>query len=198
MTRKAVLRERVRERLKAMSHDDRAWKSYLICDFIQQQRAWKEAKIVCLFAALPTEPVVELLWDDIRVAGKKACYPKVNGDNLSLILVNGPGDLVASRWQLREPVLREPNLQSLEKIDLLLVPGMAFSHNGGRLGRGGGFYDRLLARENLRAYKLGVCFDAQIVPDLPLESHDLAVDEVVTESGVFTPATAGPPLSQPE
>lgn len=185
MASKEELRGRVRARLKALSNDERTWKSFLICDFIQRQRAWREAKIVCLFAALPSEPVVELLWDDIYAAGKKVCYPKVNGDNLSLILVNGPGELVASHWQLREPVLREPNLQSPEKIDLLLVPGLAFSRNGERLGRGGGFYDRLLACENLRAFKLGVCFDGQIVSDLPLESHDLAVDAVVTESGFF-------------
>jgi len=185
MTTKEELRESVRGRLKNLPAEEIAWKSYMICDFIQQQSAWREAKIVALFASLPTEPVVEFLWDDIRSSGKKACYPKVNGDNLTLITVSDPSELVTSRWQLREPVMREPNLQSLEKIDLILVPGLAFSRLGERLGRGGGFYDRLLARDILHAHKIGVCFDMQAFRELPIESHDVQVDEVVTESGIL-------------
>ena len=185
MTRKEELRESIRERLRALPAEEIAWKSYQLCNAIMEQRVWQEAKIVALFASLPTEPVVEFLWDSIRRDGKKACYPKVNAENLTLISVNDPTELVTSRWQLREPVMREPNLQSLEKIDLILVPGLAFSRNGDRMGRGGGFYDRLLARESLRAHKIGICFDMQVFRDLPLESHDIIMDQIGTESGVF-------------
>ncbi|MGB8353112.1 MAG: 5-formyltetrahydrofolate cyclo-ligase [Chthoniobacteraceae bacterium] len=189
MTSKEELRESLRERLRALPSEEIAWKSYMICDHIQRMPVWKEAKVVGLFASLPTEPVMEFLWDDLRENRKKVCYPKVNGETLSLILVNDPTELVVSRWQLREPVMREPNLQAIDKIDLLLVPGLAFSTCGARLGRGGGFYDRLLARESLRAHKLGVCFDMQTFSKLPVESHDIAVDAVVTESGIL-PRTA--------
>lgn len=185
MTNKEELRETIRHRLQNLSSEDIAWKSYLICDHILQHPKWQEAKIVGLFASLPTEPVVEFLWDEIRRTNKKICYPKINGEHLSLIVVNDPDELVASRWQLREPVMREPNLQALEKIDLLVVPGLAFSLNGERLGRGGGYYDRLLARDVVRAYKMGVCFDVQMFPRLPLESHDVQVDAVITESGLI-------------
>jgi len=185
MPSKEELRESIRERLRALPAEEIAWKSYQLCNAIQQQRVWQEAKIVALFASLPTEPVVEFLWDSIRQHGKKACYPKVDGENLRIISVNDPTELVASRWQLREPVMREPNLQSLEKIDLILVPGLAFSRNGERMGRGGGFYDRLLAKESLRAHKIGICFDMQVYRDLPLESHDMLMDQIATESGVF-------------
>lgn len=198
MTRKEELRESIRGRLRALSPEDIAWKSYQLCNAIQQHPAWQEAKIVALFASLPTEPVVEFLWDDIRRSGKKACYPKVNGENLSIISVNDPTELVTSRWQLREPVMREPNLQSLEKIDLILVPGLAFSRDGERMGRGGGFYDRLLVRESVRAHKIGVCFDIQIFRDLPLESHDILMDEIATESGVFQRAMVPDELHQQE
>jgi 5-formyltetrahydrofolate cyclo-ligase len=185
MTRKEELRESIRQRLRGLPPEEIAWKSYQLCNALLEQKVWREARIVALFASLPTEPVVEFLWDGIRRDGKKACYPKVNGENLTLISVNDPTELVTSRWQLREPVMREPNLQSLEKIDLILVPGLAFSRNGERMGRGGGFYDRLLANERLRAHKIGVCFDIQVFRDLPLESHDIVMDEIATESGVF-------------
>jgi len=194
MTRKEELRESLRGRLRALPEEEIAWKSYLICDAIQRMPEWQEAKIVGLFASLPTEPVMEFLWDDIRKSEKKVCYPKVNGETLSLILVGDPTELVTSRWQLREPVMREPNLQAVDKIDLILVPGLAFSTSGARLGRGGGFYDRLLARESLHAFKLGVCFDMQAFPELPVESHDITVDAVVTESGIL-PRTAAPSSS---
>jgi len=187
MTSKEELRESIRARLRDLPPEEIAWKSYLICDHIQRLPVWQEARIVSLFASLPNEPVTEFLWEDIRASGKKVCYPKVIGENLSLILVSDPAELVNSRWQLREPVMREPNLQALEKIDLLLVPGLAFSPDGHRMGRGGGFYDRLLARESLKAHKLGVCFDMQICPELPVESHDIAMDSIVTESGFFKP-----------
>ena len=63
----------------------------------------------------------------------------------------------------------------------MLVPGLAFARDGARLGRGGGFYDRLLAGPQLRARRVGVCFEVQIVEAMPLEEHDQRVDEVLTE-----------------
>lgn len=185
MKRKEELRETIRARLKSVSEEDIAWKSYLICDHVQKQPEWQNARIVGLFASLPTEPVVEFLWDNIRATAKKVCYPKVNGENLSLILVNDPSELVISRWQLREPTPREPTLLSPDKIDVILVPGLAFSLAGERLGRGGGFYDRLFARDIMRAYKIGVCFEMQSFPELPMESHDITLDAVITENGAF-------------
>jgi 5-formyltetrahydrofolate cyclo-ligase len=69
------------------------------------------------------------------------------------------------------------------EIDLILLPGLAFDGGGGRLGRGGGFYDRFLADPSLRAVMVGVCFDRQIVDTpLPTESHDIPVHLVVSES----------------
>jgi 5-formyltetrahydrofolate cyclo-ligase len=65
--------------------------------------------------------------------------------------------------------------------DLVVVPGLAFTRDGRRLGQGGGWYDRFLART--RCPKVGVCFDVQVVAELPVEDHDVVVDVVVTESG---------------
>jgi 5-formyltetrahydrofolate cyclo-ligase len=186
MADKQELRDTVRDQLKTLDSDEIAWKSYQICDSIQQLDVWKNAKVVCLYASLPSEPVVEFLWDELQGNEKKVCYPRVDGERLNVISVTHPDELVASRWRLREPDLNAPNLQSLEKIDLILVPGLAFSRVGERLGRGGGYYDQLLARESLHAYKLGVCFDLQIFPRLPVEPHDREVDALVSESGVLS------------
>jgi 5-formyltetrahydrofolate cyclo-ligase len=69
----------------------------------------------------------------------------------------------------------------LDEIDCVVLPGVAFSEDGHRLGRGGGYYDATLARM-ARAARVGVAFDAQLVPTLPREPHDAALDAIVTEA----------------
>jgi 5-formyltetrahydrofolate cyclo-ligase len=71
----------------------------------------------------------------------------------------------------------------LREIDVLIVPGLAFDSSGGRLGQGGGFYDRLLARADGGAMTVGVAFGLQILPDVPQGPTDQNVDAVITESG---------------
>src|SRR5438128_1142763 len=178
---KAELRKKIRAQLLQITPDEHAEKSRRICEAIAREPAWQAARTVCLFAAQATEPDIELLWDS--GAGKKICYPRVNESRLDLIAVSERATLAESRWKLREPPHAPEHLVALEKIDLLLVPGIAFSRDGGRLGRGGGFYDRLIADARLRARKIGVCFDVQLLPGLPREAHDKEVDEIVTESG---------------
>ena len=69
---------------------------------------------------------------------------------------------------------------SADQIDIMILPGVAFSCNGDRLGRGKGFYDRYTSREGFRAYSIGVCFRHQIFDNIPTEPHDRPVDELIT------------------
>jgi 5-formyltetrahydrofolate cyclo-ligase len=124
---------------------------------------------------------VELLWP--AACGKRLCYPRVDAAGLQFHHVHYSAELAAGRWGLREPDPSRATLIGLAEIDLLLVPGVAFTGAGARLGRGGGYYDRLLVDPRLLAPRFGVCFDLQIVTSLPTEPHDQPVDRVVTESG---------------
>lgn len=72
-------------------------------------------------------------------------------------------------------------------VDVVVVPGLGFTPDGHRLGQGGGWYDRFLARMRPDALKIGVGFDVQLVGELPTEEHDVTLDAVVTESGVVRP-----------
>jgi 5,10-methenyltetrahydrofolate synthetase len=76
-------------------------------------------------------------------------------------------------------------IQLPEQIDLVLVPGLAFSKDRHRLGRGGGYFDRLLSGRAKTAFKLGICFGFQVVDQIPTEEHDVIVDAVATESRVW-------------
>jgi 5-formyltetrahydrofolate cyclo-ligase len=70
-------------------------------------------------------------------------------------------------------------------VDVVVVPGLAFAEDGGRLGQGGGWYDRFLARVRDECVTIGVCFDVQVVRDVPVAGHDVPVDLVVTEARVI-------------
>jgi 5-formyltetrahydrofolate cyclo-ligase len=165
--------------------DIRAGHSARICAAIAGSAPWRNARTVVIFAPQPKEPDVELLWS--HADGRTFAYPRVGEDRLGLYAVDSLYDLRAGRWGLREPDADPARAVAPDAIDLILVPGTAFTRDGRRLGRGGGYYDRLLAGVAPATCRTGVCFDFQIVPDLPTESHDQNVDFVVTESGMLTP-----------
>jgi len=76
----------------------------------------------------------------------------------------------------------------LEKLDCAVLPGLAFDVNGGRLGRGRGYYDRLLGNPRFRGIRIGITWEDRIVPEVPREAHDVPVHLIVTESRILDPA----------
>ena len=169
----------MRERLRQLTRQEIALKSVEICKIIQQTPEWKKAEVVSIFAPIQAEPDLELL----EMKGRKVCYPRVTGPELDFYFVEDRQSLAISKWGIREPIAGIHPAVTPEEIDLIFVPGLAFSSGGGRLGRGAGFYDRLFARSGWRAEKIGVGFDCQLVSELPLEAHDHQMDGVITESG---------------
>ena len=83
---------------------------------------------------------------------------------------------------------QQSGLTASTAIDVIIVPGLAFDRQGGRLGYGSGFYDRFIEHYEKRGLphplKLGVCFETQLLDDVPMEQHDLRVDRIITEAGV--------------
>jgi len=103
------------------------------------------------------------------------------------------GELQLTEWRTADPVVdaayggmhpRYRRAAALEEVDMLLVPGLAFDSRGRRLGTGTGHYDRLLARLDPRTTRVGLCFAAQMIDEVPIEPHDQRVEFVVTEDGV--------------
>jgi len=130
-------------------------------------------------------PLIEQLWR----GGYRVAAPKVNRENrmMECYVIEGTVDLIPGAWGILEPRADKPRLGLEERIDAVIVPGLAFDREGGRLGYGAGFYDRFF--RGLEAVglpmpvRIGVCYEDQIVPKVPMETHDYAVDWVVTENG---------------
>lgn len=178
---KAEIRNAVRKKMAALTPLEIAEKSAAIRSHLLREPAWKSANVVALFASQSSEPELDPLWAGI--GAKRVAYPRVSGGSIEFIEVSAVHDLKVARWNLREPDASQTRRILAREIDLILVPGAAFTAKGERLGRGGGFYDRLFTHPEFPGKKIGICFDAQIFRELPIESHDRAVDHVITEFG---------------
>ena len=128
-----------------------------------------------MFAPTRTEPNLDLLWDLGLLASHLVCYPRCEGETLLFRPVLALSELVSGRFGIRQPVAGP----ALAQLDLIVVPGLAFTAEGNRLGRGAGFYDRFLTGIPATTVKVGVCFEFQRVSEVPQESHDVKMDAVV-------------------
>lgn len=138
---------------------------------------WREARTICAFCAISGEPDILDPWP----IDKRIALPRVQGDEMSFHWISGRDELVPGRFGIWEP---SPEASPAGfSFDLILVPGMAFDRRGGRLGRGRGYYDRFLASAS--GFLAGICFDDQLVPEVPCDSHDVRMNEVVTPSEIF-------------
>jgi 5-formyltetrahydrofolate cyclo-ligase len=177
---KNVLRHQIQAWLKKMSPTERAEASARVCARLKQQAVWKRAQLILFFAPLPEEIDVWPLLAEALCAGKKIALPRFNSaaNAYAACQVENPNhELVTGKFGIREP---GPHCAQISPAaaDLILVPGVAFDLNGHRLGRGRGFYDRLLT--SVRGMKCGVAFDQQVVSEFPVEPHDVRLDCLVT------------------
>lgn len=104
-------------------------------------------------------------------------YPRIHEDGVTLTLHEG-GDLESGAFGIMEPRRDSPEVAAVD-VDLFVCPGLAFAEDGGRLGRGRGFYDRLLAKARPGAFKVGICHGFQMIPETFGEDHDIRMDAVI-------------------
>lgn len=188
----AVEKQRLRARMRELAPVVPAEDPLELIERIVALNLWKDARSVLLFSPLADEPDPLPL---LQVAGKRRLlFPRIEGEELGLFLHHPE-----SRWITGPHGLREPDPETWERgtareIDLALIPGLAFDPAGGRLGRGRGFYDRLLGRPDFLGTKAGVCQSWRLVERVPCGERDIRVDLVVTPRGVHP---AGSMLDKP-
>jgi 5-formyltetrahydrofolate cyclo-ligase len=139
------------------------------------------ARIIACFAALPGEPVLLPLFADFP--GRRWVLPRVDGETMRFHFA-GAATLAAGHFGIHEPPADSPVYPPGE-IELFLCPGMAFTRGGIRLGRGKGYYDRALAHSQAEAIKVGVCFNEQVLSELPVDPHDVPMHFLATPDGIL-------------
>jgi 5-formyltetrahydrofolate cyclo-ligase len=177
---KSALRGLVRERLNPMSELARATASAQARALLATQMRWQSARTVLFYAPMPTELDVWPLVKEALACGKIAALPRFNSalETYVACRIQDPvEDIDTGHYGIREPNARCAR-NELDHFDLMLVPGLAFDMQCRRLGRGKGFYDQLLTM--LHGPTCGVCFDEQVVEEVPVEAHDVRLDCLLT------------------
>jgi 5-formyltetrahydrofolate cyclo-ligase len=175
---KAGLRSKMQAALAAVSPSGRMAASIEICERLKAQL--QSAHTILFFAPLTDEPDVWPLLQELLAGEKVIALPFFDAEEKiygARRLKNLEAEIVNGKFGVREPASSCAGIP-LDKFDLILVPGAAFDLRGNRLGRGRGFYDRLL--ENAGGMKCGVCYDGQLLEKIPAEPHDAKVDFILT------------------
>lgn len=193
---KARIRHDALARRDAMATAARAAASATIRRRLLRLPAVASARTLLAFAAFGSEVDLDPLLTDLAARGIGIFLPFVQTfvpPDMGIARVkNLDRDLAPSRLGIREPDPRRRRAARIDRIDVVIAPGVAFDTAGGRIGYGGGFYDRLLPRLRPGTPVIAVAFETQIVAHVPTDAHDRRVDVVVTEDRtivVDTPPT---------
>jgi 5-formyltetrahydrofolate cyclo-ligase len=192
---KALQRALLRGRLARLAAEERQSKSREVAERLAALLGERQYDRLLLHRALPTEVATERLFAAALERGQAVFAPRVEGPRLCFLRVLPDTRWVRSVLGVIEPEAGEP-LDSSELArgsSVIVVPGLAFDESGGRLGRGGGHYDRFLraARSAGRVEVIASAFDIQIVSDVPRAAHDEPVDLIVTETRVLVAPRVG-------
>ena len=180
---KNAIRKRILSRRDALSVLEIASLSKEVTAQFLSSAPYVAASTLALYCSIRSEVATSGIFAAALQAGKRVLYPRTVGSTLEFIVVETLAALEASRFGICEP--RSGEAVSLAKIDLIVLPGVAFDEKGIRLGYGLGCYDRALA-EVERPTLVGLAYDFQVVAALPSEMHDIPVDFVVTERKILS------------
>lgn len=173
---KSDIRAYVKAQKRLLTDDVRHSAANSVFDKIEQLEVFLASSKILVYNSLPDELSTRLFLEKWSHA-KKLYLPRVNGLNLE-ILPYEKTSLQVGAFRIEEPLGDE--LTNPEEMELVIVPAVAFDRKGNRVGRGKGFYDRLLSKIN--AYKIGVAYDFQLVDEIDFDAFDVPVDMVITES----------------
>lgn len=183
---KATLRTEVRTRIAALSPEHRASEARRLTARILTWPRFERARCVLLTASLRDEIDLSSLIPAAQAQGKRCALPCFDAASASYVARewSRPLDaLIVGAYGVREPG-DDCAVVPFPALDFILVPGLAFTPSGMRLGRGKGYFDRLLGHVP-DAVTCGVGFDEQVVPTIPVEPHDVALDHLLTPSREF-------------
>ncbi|MEE4277135.1 MAG: 5-formyltetrahydrofolate cyclo-ligase [Halieaceae bacterium] len=187
---RAEWRRRLRERRRAVSPEHAGQLGGRIARLLEGTSAWRQAQTLGIYLDRDGEVPTQAVIDAARREGKTLFLPAVQGKELELRRWDPDVALVNNRFRIQEP---PPSATRSERVELLIMPLVGWSSGGVRLGMGGGFYDRLLARSDGRpGVSIGLAYECQREESLGdlREPWDKDIDAVITERGVYDFAAA--------
>ena len=178
---KRLLRKQIKELKKHQDTNRLMTASCILFEQLEKHPHFIAARTVLLYHSLSDEVQTHDFVEKWHIH-KKILLPVVQGEKLILRHYTGKNCLSIGTFHIEEPT--GPSFTDYNEIELAIIPGMAFDRQGNRLGRGKGYYDKLLPQ--LSSYNIGICYQFQAQEKIPSEPFDIRMDEVWTENGCFT------------
>ncbi len=188
--KKTAIREQARKNRVGQQNKD-AISRDIVTAFMAMPE-YVAAKTILYYVDAGSEVRTRHMLPEALAGGKRIVVPYciVETNELELFLLEDMSELVEGAYKILEPKVElrsQPGkIVAPEDLDLVMVPGTAFDVSGGRMGQGKGYYDRMLARVRPNAPLVAIAFDCQIFDAIPVASHDVFMDKVLTESRVLT------------
>jgi len=177
MTEKTRIRKDVSLAVAQLTEEERAAAAALLAEKLMGLLRGRRPGVMAAYMPLSDEISPLPLVQKLEAAGWRVVIPKVCGEEMEFYTFS-EDSLVDGAWGIAEPLPAGCPVAA-DGIDVMIVPGRAFTLDGSRLGRGKGFYDRYITRDGFAARTVGVCFRCQLLSTLPTEPHDRKVDDVV-------------------
>lgn len=179
MLTKKEIRQQILKKRRAMTEENVQQLSECICSKIQETTEYKDAENICLYMPIDNEVDVTMLAQHAWESGKTLWLPKTNGTAMDFFKFDQDTSFVTGAYGVMEPVsseILEPDMKTV-----VLMPGVAFSKEGDRVGYGGGYYDRYLSG-GTGCITVAVCYEFQIFEELPAEEHDIKPEMIISET----------------
>jgi 5-formyltetrahydrofolate cyclo-ligase len=183
---KIQMRTEIKQVLTELKPADRITKSKKACHSCICTRQYIESEVIMVFLSLPHEVDTAPLILDAWQKGKTVAVPKVSWQQRNMIPVelnSLESGLAVGTYGLRNPTTGVP--VTIEEIDMVIAPGLGFDKEGGRIGRGGAYYDQFFCVNGLKAIKAGLCFSEQVFDEVPMDKDDQKLDMLITDTEVL-------------
>lgn len=178
-TRKNIIKERDKlDREVKESMDNK------IIEKLIMSEIYKRARGIFIYIGFGSEINTKIIIQDALNAGKEVYVPKVIKKDMILIKIDSLENLVTSSYGILEPIGDKSDF-NVNKLDLIIMPGVAFDEMCNRLGYGGGYYDKFLDQNNIECKKVALAYELQVLDKLQVEEHDIKVDSIITEKRII-------------
>jgi len=185
---KSQIREEIAEKFAALSANEIAEKTKAIENRLFDFANFLESKITLLYVNNKHEVLTANILKRAYIYNKIVVLPVYNTENFEMELKkvdNLEKDLNPGPRDILQPDESRCKVVPIDKIDIAIIPAVALDEKGGRIGSGKGYYDRLIPRLAITTRKVALAFEEQIIPQVPIESHDKHVDIIITENRVI-------------
>jgi 5-formyltetrahydrofolate cyclo-ligase len=184
---KKELRKETIERRDRIPSEVRTIKDRTIRDVFLGLKLYSECSRLLLFASFRSEVNTFPIIEKALQTGKRVALPRVNRSEkvLDLYYIDSLEQLERGYMGIQEPVVAPERIAMVEDMEVIVLPGVAFDEQGGRIGYGGGYYDRLIGSIRGRPHLIALAYEEQILPKIPMDPHDIRVDLIVTDRRVI-------------